>query len=419
VLRYRLLRSPLDLHTGLAFGVLALGNLFAVWASSPTRQGDMSLELSMYLLLLSRAMAAVLFLTGLAWTFVGTRPTRPPWPTLLLLGVVAALMLAIVLGAQQQLPMLLDATARDLLNDTTAIADFLPGQSLVLVAANAAIAAGLCVAAIGYTVAARRLLDPYLSALATALALLFFGQLHAILVPAVASDFVTTGDVFRLIAYGLLVSSLAWRTAADVAARTARSERLRLSRELHDGLAQQLALLRLRLARAAELASPASGPAYDLEVAQRLVEAASLEARQAIAALRAERVSWDVLEQALTSLANEFAQNHDVEVSIQAAPMTLAIDGLLESELLRIVLEACSNAIRHGQAGRIWVQVSVVHRELRLGIRDDGHGFKPSQESRGVGLRSMAERVERRGGRLLIESASGQGTSIHVWLPLS
>jgi signal transduction histidine kinase len=421
ILRFRLLRRSLDLHAGLAFGVLALGNLFAVWARGPTKDGSLPLELPIYVLLLVRATAAVLFLTGLARTVIGPPLSRSALSTLTRPVLVVALGWGIVLGMRAHAPVLLDATARELLNSTVPVADILHGQSPALIAANTTIAAALGIAAIGYTVAARRLLDPYLSALAAGLALLFFGQLQAILVPAMATDYVSTGDAFRLVAYGLLMSNLVWRTAADVAEHTARDERLRLSQELHDGLAQELAALRLRLARAAELTSPNGELAHSVEVAQRLLEGASLEARQAIAALRAGPSSWEALDQVLTDFAHEFSQNHDIEVRLVTEPGTgtPSIGGLRGADLLRIVHEACSNAIRHGGARRIEVRLAAMSGTLHLAIRDNGQGFDPAHMAPGVGLRSMAERVKRQSGRLAIESAPGQGTAVYVWFPLS
>jgi signal transduction histidine kinase len=420
VLRFRLLRRTLDLHAALAFGVLALGNLFAVWACPPTENGDLAVEVSLYILLLSRVTAAALFLTGIASTATAVRSSGLASIVLVPLTVSAALGVSTVVAMREQLPVLLDAGAHDFLDSGRSIPDFLHGQAAGLIAANSITAAALCLAAIGYAVVGRRLLDPYISALGAGLALLFFGQLHAILFPSFASDYLTTGDAFRLVAYGLLVSNLVWRTATDLADRTSRDERLRLSRELHDGLAQQLALLGLRLAHAAERPSLSDASSHDLHIAQRLVESASLEARQAIAALRTDRVTCDALDQALTAFADEFSQNHDVEVRVETESTlgVATIDGLLQAELLRILHEACSNAIRHGRATRIPVCLAVTPHALRLVIRDNGRGFEPTAPANGLGLRSMAERVERRGGQLVIESAHGQGTCIAVCLPL-
>jgi len=420
LLRFRLLHRTLDLHAGLAFGVLALGNLFDVWASGPTEAGKLRLDTSIYLLLLSRATAAVLFLTGFTLTIAG-RPTAGSAAAVIRwLAAGCALVVWMIIAFGAHLPPLLDQQALELLNETRPITDLLPGQAPGLIAANSAIAAALAIAAVGYAVAARKLLDPYFGALATALAMLVFAQLQAVLIPAMASDYVVSGDAFRLAAYGLLLSNLIWRTVADIADRTVHQERLRLSRELHDGLAQQLALLHLRIGRAAEFDRPVNEVARDLQIAQRLVETASLEARQAIVALRSERVSWDAMTQVLATFGDEFEQNHgvDISVAVESDNGLASVDSVLQGELLQILHEAFSNAIRHGGAQRVRVNVAAQHRMLNLMIRDDGRGFDIAQTTHGLGLRSMSERVVQRGGAITLDTSPGLGTTIYVSLPI-
>jgi signal transduction histidine kinase len=420
VLRFRLLRRTVDLHLALAFGVLALGNLFAVWASFSTETVDLAIEVSTYMLLLSRAAAAVLFLTGIALSGKTAASVRSAVTVLVPLGVIAAVAVGIVLGMREHMPTLLDSTAHALLNSDRPIPGLLPGQAWGLLAANVVLAAAMGLAATGSAVVAARLRDPHPATLAGALALLFFGQVQAIFLPSFASDYVTTGDAFRLVGYCLLVSNLMWLTAVDVADRTSRNERLRLSRELHDGLAQQLALLHLHLTQAAETISPNDHLIHELHVAQRLVESASLEARQAIVALRTDRVTCEGLDQALTAFADEFSQNHGVDVSVDTSADAgiTPLDGALAGELLRVLHEACSNAIRHGHARRITAHLTIMRRALGMDIHDDGQGFDPELASPGLGLRLMAERVQRRGGQLVVDTAPGRGTSIGVCLPL-
>jgi signal transduction histidine kinase len=82
----------------------------------------------------------------------------------------------------------------------------------------------------------------------------------------------------------------------------------------------------------------------------------------------------------------------------------------------RIVHEACSNAVRHGAAGRIDVQVVVDAGLVDLRIRDDGVGFDAARagDGAGLGLQSMRERTARWNGSCSITSAPGQGTTIHA-----
>lgn len=149
-----------------------------------------------------------------------------------------------------------------------------------------------------------------------------------------------------------------------------------------------------------------------------LLESASLEARRAIAALRAEPVPWPMFEQALEAFSAEFSLTHDLDARVWTEPSDLRLDSDLQVDVLRMVQETFSNAARHGQAKRIDAVVAPEENALHLIVRDHGWGFDPAHAREGVGLRSIAQRVEHRHGRLVVESAPGEGTSIQVWLPV-
>jgi signal transduction histidine kinase len=421
LLRFRVLRRPIDLYAGLGFGVLALSNMFAVWVRLPTGAGDPPLEPGAYFLLLARAMAAALFLYGLASSQGSPGGSAWRWPGVALASAttLAVAALWILFGRTDALPPLLDPSARQLLASREPIMLMLPGQQPLLMLANAALAVALLISAIGYTAEGHRLGDPHIASLAAALILIFFGQAHAMLFPSLPTDYVATGDAFRLVAYGLLLSSAMWRTAQDFAATATHKERLRLSRELHDGLAQQLAMLRLRLGRVAGVTTVSDRRSRDLEVAQRVLESASREARRAIADLRSERVPWQEFEQALQALSAEFSLIHDLDARVWTRPSDLRLDSQLQVDVLRILQEAFSNSARHGQAKQIDAIVTPEGDALRVTVSDHGRGFDPAQAHSGVGLRSMAERAERRRGRLVVDSMPGHGTRIEVRLPLS
>ena len=178
-------------------------------------------------------------------------------------------------------------------------------------------------------------------------------------------------------------------------------------------------MLRLRLGRVAEATRPSDDRAHDLEVALRMLEAASLEARQAIASLRSDLISWVEFEQALQTFSAEFSLTHEVEARVWSEPADAYLDGALQAEVVRLLREAFSNAARHGGATHVEARLAAEDGVLKITIRDDGRGFDPARARRGVGLRSMAERVERRRGQLVIDAAPGQGTRIGVSLPLA
>jgi signal transduction histidine kinase len=164
--------------------------------------------------------------------------------------------------------------------------------------------------------------------------------------------------------------------------------------------------------------------ARDVEAALRLAEAALVEARQAIRALRTGAVAWDEFAGALRALAREFAQNHDVVVEVAAGEAGPVLPAELQADLARVLHEACANAVRHGGAGRIAVAAAASAGQVELRVRDDGRGFDPAAPTdagvggTGVGLRSMTERLERHGGTLTVESASGRGTTVRALVPL-
>ena len=227
-------------------------------------------------------------------------------------------------------------------------------------------------------------------------------------------------DSLKLVGYLVLLFSMVIRLSGEIAERASREERLRLSRELHDGLAQHLALLNLKLSRAGATNRSPEVRARNLEAAMRLVEAASLEARQAITALRTGRVLWDEFTRTLGAFADEFANNHDVEVRLTTRGHIERIEADLQAEVLRLLQETFSNAIRHGGARSLVVAVSAEGGALEISITDDGTGFDPhaALAGPGIGLKSIGERLERRAGTLRLVSAPGRGAVVRGRLPL-
>lgn len=398
LLRFRVFRRSIDLHAALAFGALAQTSLFAVWAPLAAGVQAHLIDRSAYFLVLMRGIAVALFLCGLFSSAPEEGPSRrSPWCGRL--GVTAASGLGLLALGVLISPI-----------------DLFPSP-LELMLANAVLAVGLLVSAVGYMAAGQRLQDPHICALAGALILLFFAQLNTVPVAALPAEYVTSGDVLPLVAYVLLLSTLIWRTAREFAANASHDERLRLSRELHDGLAQHVSVSQLRLARVIEDTARSDPRRHDLEVAQRMLDSASIEARGAISALRSEVVAWRDFEQALLAFADEFSVRHDVEARVCIGPFDGHVDSQLEVDALRILQEAFSNAARHGHATH--VHASVIHAVdgLHISIRDNGTGFDPVLIRGGVGLRSMKERVDQRGGVLLVQSADRQGTTIEAHLP--
>ena len=194
-----------------------------------------------------------------------------------------------------------------------------------------------------------------------------------------------------------------WRAQATAAVL---EERRRLARDLHDGMAQELALIR-RNVRRLDRADP---------IVQR-VEAGSAralhESRRAIAALT-EPLDQP-LDEALEDTANEVAAREETHVALDLAPGVEASPQVREA-LLRITAEAITNAARHGGADLIRVELAE-GEGMRLRIVDNGRGFDAADRRPGsFGLTSMRERASRLGGRVSVRSAVGSGTEVEVVL---
>lgn len=190
-------------------------------------------------------------------------------------------------------------------------------------------------------------------------------------------------------------------------------ERRRIARDIHDGLAQDLAFIAARM-RALE-GNPAAPARLDLlaTAADRALE----HSRTAIAALT--RPLDEPLDAALARNANELAERHGGYADLRLEP-GIVVAATTRESLVRIVREAVTNAMRHGRARRVVVALSQ-DRVLRLSIGDDGCGFdvagRAAYPDAGFGLLSMEERAAALGGSLAIRSAPGSGTAVEVVLP--
>ncbi|MGP9537025.1 sensor histidine kinase [Brachybacterium sp. AOP43-C2-M15] len=190
-------------------------------------------------------------------------------------------------------------------------------------------------------------------------------------------------------------------------------ERARLSREIHDTVAQGLVGVIRQLEAVREDIDPSSR-----ERVARAEEAARdslLEARRAVEALGPHQLHDADVVDALADLVARWAHSHRVVATFDAddAPR----QGRNGDVLVRILQEALSNIARHALARTVEVSVAGVGDEWLLQIRDDGTGFDPATVVRGHGLGNMAERARRAGGRLGVDSAAGRGCAISAWIP--
>ncbi len=212
---------------------------------------------------------------------------------------------------------------------------------------------------------------------------------------------------------------------ADRLARTIHSQQ-HLARELHDEFGQYLASLNAEAAFARELADegvPALRPCADSIV--RTVEHMMETLQQILHRLRPTGLEEFGLVPSLRQLIAGWNQrSRDIRFTLQAGEGLDHLPDNINVSVYRIIQESLTNAVRHGQPGRVEVTLQREPAGLILEIRDDGLGYggedtRPAGKPGGFGRLGMEERVLALGGTLRIEPAPERGTRVSVQLPVA
>lgn len=188
-------------------------------------------------------------------------------------------------------------------------------------------------------------------------------------------------------------------------------ERVRLRRDLHDGLGPSLAAIGLGL-RQLEQRKDAGDNCVVRELAD--------EVQRAVSEVR--RICDGLRPAALNELGLAGALTESIEPLQRFGPrITLTVDALppltpaVEVAAFRIVMEAVTNAVRHADAQHVQVHVGY-DDGVAVNVADDGRGLAEDRVP-GVGLRGMSDRADEVGGRLTVRSTAPAGTAVHAWLP--
>jgi signal transduction histidine kinase len=202
-------------------------------------------------------------------------------------------------------------------------------------------------------------------------------------------------------------SELAASRARVVAA--ADETRRRIERDLHDGIQQRLVSLALKI-RAAEMTQPAEIQG-ELSLIADDIGSALDELREISRGIHPAILSEGGLEPALKTLARRSALPVALDLHVGSR-----LDEPCEVAAYYVASEAVTNAVKHARASVVEVRVECRDGVLTLSIRDDGIGGVDL--NRGSGLIGLTDRVEALGGTISVVSPSGEGTTLHVQLPL-
>ncbi len=199
-------------------------------------------------------------------------------------------------------------------------------------------------------------------------------------------------------------------------------ERTRIARDLHDDVAQRLALLAIELQDVQRIAPDgAAGLRTRIkELCDQMVEIAK-SVQDMSHELHSSTLTYLGTVAAIGSFCKEFGQRQRMEVHFSSQNMPNALPSEVSLCLFRVVQEALHNAAKHSGVKRVDVQLwGASDGTVHLRVKDAGAGFDlKAAKKRGLGLTSMQERLRLVRGKLLIASQPNCGTTIHACVPLS
>lgn len=245
-----------------------------------------------------------------------------------------------------------------------------------------------------------------------------FGNLYLTDAPGGFDDSQARDVEVLAVLAGLAVQAAELASQLRIAA--VQDERDRISRDLHDGVIQQLFSTGMALESARGMVG------VDPERVEQRLDAAvdSLDAtirdiRNTIFTLRPGTASELGLERGLIELAREYEVNAILRPGVRLlSSLDPHVPEVLVPDVLNIVREAFSNAARHAEAQRVHLQAEVRAGYLHIDVADSGRGFDPSAVVPGDGLGNMAERAALLGARLEVRSTVGEGTIVRLEVPL-
>ncbi len=222
--------------------------------------------------------------------------------------------------------------------------------------------------------------------------------------------------VFAVLAAIVVVKTMTARERREYQAVL--SERNRVARELHDTLEQGLTGISLQLEAVAGTLQTSPGTArYSLEVARQMLRYSLEETRRSVMDLRSQALETHDLPAALSTLARQMTSGTSIRAQVLVEGSRRRLDAAEEHHLLRIGLEAVTNAVKHSGATHIDILVRFSPAATELVVNDDGCG--PQQETGEIsgchfGLQGIRERANKIGADLQIGPSPGGGTRLSV-----
>ncbi|RNL82671.1 sensor histidine kinase [Halostreptopolyspora alba] len=214
------------------------------------------------------------------------------------------------------------------------------------------------------------------------------------------------------------------RSQSDVARLSeeagALAEREYLAREIHDTLAQGFtSIVTLAQAVESELDTDPAAARRHVAMMRETAQENLGEARALVAGRTPAHLGEDSLEQSLRRMVARLGEELDLDADTRVFGTAPPLSPQTQVGLVRAAQEALANIRKHAEATTAEVTLDYSDEQLRLTVEDDGRGFAPADAANGHGLGNLRHRAEALGGTCRVDSSPGQGTRVHIELPLS
>ncbi|MFQ6607910.1 MAG: PAS domain S-box protein [Fidelibacterota bacterium] len=200
--------------------------------------------------------------------------------------------------------------------------------------------------------------------------------------------------------------------------RLQEDERARIAREIHDQLGQSLTGMKMDLAWLKDELPEKYKPLIDSII--DLANSTMTSVRKISTQLRPGVLDDLGLMAAIDWQVEEFQERSGIECDLRIDSEDITIDHDRSTAIFRILQEALTNVLRHADASKVIISLSVKDGILQMKVVDNGKGIHKTQvnDRKSLGLLGMKERLLPWGGRFKIGSVNGSGTIVNVWLPL-
>lgn len=199
-------------------------------------------------------------------------------------------------------------------------------------------------------------------------------------------------------------------------------ERIRIAKDLHDGIGQQLSAVKMQLsALESDLTLTSQNDQDRMQTMISMVDEAVKEVRTVSHNMMPNALLKSGLVAAFREFVNKLASVGTMKIDLHITGLNERLENTTETVLYRVLQECVSNTVKHAQATEIGIQLLKHDKYLNLIIEDNGRGFDTSKinDFNGIGLKNMLSRIQFLNGTIHFDSYPGKGTTVSIDIPLA